>query len=109
MSDGELEKLAGLIADKLLSKQKEMDDEYMKMMFEAQSKKDDESYDIEFLSFDEAQSRFGTKPTKEDKIKELQEGLADALSKEDYMRAADIQINIAKLESGDNQTDQEIN
>lgn len=107
MSDGELEKLAGLIADKLLSKQKEMDDEYMKMMFEAQVKKDTEAYGLEFISFDAAELL--NEPSKEDRLAELREGLADALSKEDYMRAADIQTNIAKLESEDNQTDQEIN
>jgi hypothetical protein len=102
MSEGDLERLAELIADKLIGKQKEMDEEYMRMLYEAQQNKDVGDYEVEFFSFKDMSEQ---PKTKEDKLNELKEGLQDAIDKEDYTRAADIQKNISELESEGNQED----
>lgn len=102
MSEGDLERLAELIADKLIGKQKEMDEEYMRMLYEAQQNKDVGNYEVEFFSFKDMSEQ---PKTKEDKLNELKEGLQDAIDKEDYTRAADIQKNISELESEGNQED----
>lgn len=102
MSEGDLEKLAELIADKLIGKQKDMDEEYMRMLYESQKNKDVEDYELEFFTFKDMSEQ---PKTKEDKLNELKDGLQDAISKEDYTRAADIQKNITELEAEDNQED----
>jgi protein-arginine kinase activator protein McsA len=79
-----------------------MDEEYMRMLYEAQQNKDVGNYEVEFFSFKDMSEQ---PKTKEDKLNELKEGLQDAIDKEDYTRAADIQKNISELESEGNQED----
>ena len=96
MSEGELEKLADLIVDKLVEKQKQLDDEYMqKMLDEQQEHMNSSSYEVKH--FYTLSSDATATESNEGKIKALEEALADAIKKEDYLRAADIQTNITKL------------
>jgi protein-arginine kinase activator protein McsA len=103
MSDSDLEKLADLIVNKLVAKQQEIDDEYIAKMVAQQKDMHNEDFTeglfaaVEFAKF----IPLNGKPSTEDQIKELQAGLKDAIEKEDYTRAADIQKNITKLEDGE--------
>jgi protein-arginine kinase activator protein McsA len=97
MSDSDLEKLADLIVNKLVAKQQEIDDEYIAKMVAQQKDMHNEDFTVEFAKF----IPLNGKPSTEDQIEELQAGLKDAIEKEDYTRAADIQKNITKLEDGE--------
>jgi len=97
MSESDLEKLADLIVDKLVEKQQQIDEEYIAKMLAQQEDMQNESFtelNAEFLKFIPSNGE----RTKEAKLNDLKEGLKDAISKEDYNRAADIQKNITKLE-----------
>jgi protein-arginine kinase activator protein McsA len=93
MSNEDLEKLADLIFNKLVNKQKQLDDEYMqRMLDEQQAHRDSTNFEVKHfytLSSD--------KQTTEDKLKDLENALQNAIIKEDYIRAKDIQTNINKL------------
>jgi len=100
MSDSDLEKLADLIVNKLVAKQQEIDEEYIAKMVAQQEDMHNESFtelNAEFMKF----IPLNGAPSTEDQIEELQAGLKDAIEKEDYNRAADIQKNITKLEDGE--------
>lgn len=93
MSNEDLEKLADLIFNKLVNKQKQLDDEYMQQMLdEQQAHRDSKNFEVKHfytLSSD--------KQTTEDKLKDLENALQNAIIEEDYIRAKDIQTNINKL------------
>ena len=102
MSNEDLEKLADLIVNKLVEKQQQIDEEYMQRMLDEQdAMKNSEDYTVNHFytlssssdSHEEAHKEFKL----DRQIKELEEALKDAIVKEDYMRAADIQSNITKL------------
>ena len=101
MSNEDLEKLADLIVNKLVEKQQQIDEEYMQRMLDEQAAmKNSEDYTVSHFytlsssdSTEEAHKDF----KRDRQIQELEEALKDAIVKEDYMRAADIQSNITKL------------
>ena len=97
MSNEDLEKLADLVVDKLLAKQKEMEDEYMQSVIdEQQEHMNSEEYEVKH--FYTLNSNAKKEKSDSEKIEDLRVALKDAIIKEDYLRAADIQDNIAKLE-----------
>lgn len=101
MSNEDLEKLADLIVNKLVEKQQQIDEEYMQRMLDEQAAmKNSEDYTVSHfytLSSSDSTEEVHKDFKRDRQIQELEEALKDAIVKEDYMRAADIQSNITKL------------
>ena len=98
MSNEDLEKLADLIVDKLVEKQKKMDEEYMQQMLDEQeSFKSSEEYEVKHFYTLSSKDETNEDLKREKKIEELEEALQNAIQQEDYMRASDIQTNLTRL------------
>lgn len=98
MSNEELVKLADLIVDKLVERQKKIDEEYMQEMLDEQEEfKNSEDYEVKHFYTLSSKEETQEDVKRAQKIKDLEEALQNAIHQEDYMRAADIQANITLL------------